>query len=133
MATTMQQSRSRPVETSPMDYEALRLRHLVDMRSHIPTLVERFDWPAERLKADREARLRKLVTHAKAHSAWHRRPRPPPPDEVSIAGWVSPRWDVRCTITRSIERSQLIELVEIVVSTRSTDHRPQRTWSSGTE
>ena len=73
MATTMQQSRSKPVEASPMDYEALRLRHLVDMRSHIPTLVERFDWPAERLKADREARLRKLVTHAKAHSAWHRK------------------------------------------------------------
>ena len=42
------------------------------MRSRIPALVERFDWPAERLKADREARLRKLVTHAKAHSAWHR-------------------------------------------------------------
>ena len=38
MATTMQQSRSKPVEASPMDYEALRLRHLVDMRSHIPTL-----------------------------------------------------------------------------------------------
>ena len=73
MATTMQQSRSKPVETSPMDYEALRLRHLVDMRSHIPTLVERFDWPAERLKADREVRLRKLVTHAKTHSAWYKK------------------------------------------------------------
>ena len=54
-----------------MDYETLRQRHLLDMRSRIPALVQRFDWPAERLKADREVRLRKLVAHAKAHSAWY--------------------------------------------------------------
>jgi phenylacetate-CoA ligase len=72
MAATLHQSRRKAAEIQTTDYEALRLRHLVDMRSRIPALVERFDWPPERLKADREARLRKLVTHAKAHSAWHR-------------------------------------------------------------
>ncbi len=71
MAMTMQQPRVKPVETATMDYETLRQRHLLDMRSRIPDLVQRLDWPAERLKAERELRLRRLVTHAKARSAWH--------------------------------------------------------------
>jgi phenylacetate-CoA ligase len=72
MATAMYQPRVNPVETERMDYEALRQRQLLDMRSRIPALMQRLDWAAERLKTEREARLRTLVTYAKTHSPWYR-------------------------------------------------------------
>ncbi len=54
-------------------YESLRQRHLQDMRARMPVLLERLRWPAERLAAWREARLREVVRYAQAHSAWHHR------------------------------------------------------------
>jgi phenylacetate-CoA ligase len=53
-------------------YETLRQRHIVDMRARAPQVLERLSWPAERLKAERNRRLRDLVHFAKAHSRWHR-------------------------------------------------------------
>lgn len=73
MAITMRQPRLNPVETERMDYETLRQRHLLDMRARLPALIQRLDWPADRLKAEREARLRQLVGYAKAHSSWYRK------------------------------------------------------------
>lgn len=62
------------VPCAPMaDYEALRQGHLRRMFALMPELVERLDWPAQRLRAERDARLRALVAHAGAHSPWHRR------------------------------------------------------------
>lgn len=51
-------------------YESLRQRHLLGMRARVPVLLERLDWPAEKLKAWREARLRELVRDAQVHSVW---------------------------------------------------------------
>src|SRR5262245_60548867 len=53
-------------------YETLRQRHIQDMRACIPRALDRLSWPAERLKAERNERLRKLVGFAKEHSRWHR-------------------------------------------------------------
>jgi len=61
---------SAAASTAP--YEALRQRHLQDMRSRIPEILQRLTWPAEKLKAERERRLRELLQIAKQRSAWHR-------------------------------------------------------------
>lgn len=55
------------------DHEALRQRHLQRAFELMPGLVERLDWPAERLRSERDTRLRALLAHACAHSPWHRR------------------------------------------------------------
>lgn len=54
-------------------YEALRRRHVADAMALAPHLIERLDWPAERLAAHRSEQLRELVRHAVARSPWHRR------------------------------------------------------------
>jgi phenylacetate-CoA ligase len=53
-------------------YEALRQRHLADAMALAPHLIERLDWPAERMAAHRSEQLRELVRYAVAHSRWHR-------------------------------------------------------------
>ena len=55
------------------DYETLRRAHGLRMMELAPDLVEALTWPPERLRAERETALRTLVSHAKAHSPWHRR------------------------------------------------------------
>ncbi|PWT76598.1 MAG: AMP-dependent synthetase [Proteobacteria bacterium] len=53
-------------------YETLRQRHIQDMRARVPHALERLSWTAERLKVERNERLRQLVRFAKEHSVWHR-------------------------------------------------------------
>jgi phenylacetate-CoA ligase len=57
---------------SAQSYEALRQRHIQDMRARMPDSLQRLSWPAERLKAQRDRQLRDLVRIAKERSAWHR-------------------------------------------------------------
>ncbi len=68
-------SASRPCptpDTGAEVYEALRLQHLHDLQLRVPAHLERLAWPADRLRAEREARFRFLLRHAREHSAWHR-------------------------------------------------------------
>ena len=58
--------------TEMSDYEALRRRHLSDAMALAPRLLERLDWPGERLAAHRVQRLRELVGYAADRSPWHR-------------------------------------------------------------
>ena len=50
------------------DYESVRLRHGMRMLELLPELFEHLTWPIERLGNHREAKLRALVAHARAHS-----------------------------------------------------------------
>jgi phenylacetate-CoA ligase len=54
------------------DYETIRRQHHAFAMALAPRLIERLDWPADRLAAHRVQRLRELVRHAIDHSAWHR-------------------------------------------------------------
>jgi len=54
------------------DYETTRQRHIEDMLSRVGEHLERLTWSAERLREERTARLRELITVAKARSTWHR-------------------------------------------------------------
>ncbi len=53
-------------------YEELRQRHLAEMMARIPEHLERITWPVERLRAEREEKLRALVRVAQERSPWHR-------------------------------------------------------------
>ena len=55
------------------DYEALRQRHVARAVAFTPRLIEQLDWPAERLAAHRQERLRQLVRTATERSPWYRR------------------------------------------------------------
>ena len=54
------------------DYEALRQRHVAEFMALMPEHLERIAWPVERIRAERERRLRTLLAVAKACSPWHR-------------------------------------------------------------
>ena len=58
-------------DRGPIPFETRRREHLQEMRQHIPTHLERMAWPVERLRAEREARLRELVRIARDRSPWH--------------------------------------------------------------
>lgn len=60
------------LECQPSRYEARRQEHLQAMRSRVPAHLERLGWSAERLRTEREARLRHLVRVAQERSPWHR-------------------------------------------------------------
>jgi phenylacetate-CoA ligase len=53
-------------------YEATRQRHIEHLLPQIGEHFERVTWSAERLRAERTARLRELVGTAVARSSWHR-------------------------------------------------------------
>jgi phenylacetate-CoA ligase len=53
-------------------YEELRRRHVAELASIFPEWVQRLGWPAERLREERERRLRALLRVALASSPWHR-------------------------------------------------------------
>src|SRR5262245_19527 len=59
-------------ESGSIPYEVLRQEHLREMRDRLPAHLERLDWPVERLRAERETRLRMLVGIARERSPWHR-------------------------------------------------------------
>jgi phenylacetate-CoA ligase len=45
---------------------------MADAMALAPQLIERLEWPADRLAEHRRASLRAIVAHAVAHSPWHR-------------------------------------------------------------
>ncbi len=53
-------------------YESRRCEHIDEMRRRLPAHLERMNWPADRLREERETRLRNLVRTAIARSPWHR-------------------------------------------------------------
>jgi phenylacetate-CoA ligase len=57
----------------PGRVEALRRRHLTHARHALPQHLVRLGWSPERIRAEREERLRALVQVATARSPWHRR------------------------------------------------------------
>jgi phenylacetate-coenzyme A ligase PaaK-like adenylate-forming protein len=54
------------------DYDTLRQLHLSYALARAPRLIERLDWPADRLAAHRVQRLRELLRGAIDQSEWHR-------------------------------------------------------------
>lgn len=54
------------------DYATLRQRHVAEFRALVPEHIERIAWPVERIRAERQRRLRTLLGVAKARSSWHR-------------------------------------------------------------
>ena len=54
------------------DYETDRQQHLAYAVALTPRLIERLDWPADRLALHRVQRLRELVREAVVRSPWHR-------------------------------------------------------------
>jgi phenylacetate-coenzyme A ligase PaaK-like adenylate-forming protein len=53
-------------------YETLQTRHAQQAAALVPEHQQRIIWPADRLRAEREAQLRSLIGYAKEHSPWHR-------------------------------------------------------------
>jgi hypothetical protein len=56
----------------PLPYEQLRQKHVGEFAARLPEYVQRLDWPADRLRAERERRLRALIRIAQERSTWHR-------------------------------------------------------------
>jgi phenylacetate-coenzyme A ligase PaaK-like adenylate-forming protein len=54
-------------------YDELRLRHAAQAAARLPAYAERLEWPRERILAQRETDLRRLVRAAIDRSPWHRR------------------------------------------------------------
>ena len=57
---------------SMANYEELRAGHVAYLAGIIPEMVQRLRWPAERLRRERQTRLRELLRVALASSPWHR-------------------------------------------------------------
>ena len=53
-------------------YEVIRQRHVEHAMGRLPQHLERVNWSAERLRTERTARLRNLLTIASSRSPWHR-------------------------------------------------------------
>lgn len=53
---------------SSTGFEALRRRHEVDREAAVAQYVEQLAWPADRLRAERERRMRLLLATAQARS-----------------------------------------------------------------
>jgi phenylacetate-coenzyme A ligase PaaK-like adenylate-forming protein len=53
-------------------YETLQKRHAQQVAALVPEHQQRIMWPADRLRAERDARLRSLIGYAKERSRWHR-------------------------------------------------------------
>src|SRR6516164_6712894 len=53
------------------DYERLRERHLAEFSSLVPEHLDRLRWPVERIREERERRLRTLLAAARERSSWH--------------------------------------------------------------
>jgi phenylacetate-coenzyme A ligase PaaK-like adenylate-forming protein len=72
MVTTLMMTNVGDVpDRGPIPFETRRREHLQEMRQRVPTHLERLAWSAERLRAEREARLRELVRIARDRSPWH--------------------------------------------------------------
>ena len=60
------------VQGGMADYQEMRQRHVAYLASIFPQRVQRLRWPAERLRQERQERLRELLRVALASSPWHR-------------------------------------------------------------
>ncbi len=54
-------------------YDELRRRHAAQAAARLPAYAERLEWSRERIRAQRETDLRRLVRVAVDRSPWHRR------------------------------------------------------------
>lgn len=55
------------------DYESLRVQHAAQYRAELDQHLARLDWSTNQLDAEREHRLREVVSVAKERSPWHRK------------------------------------------------------------
>jgi phenylacetate-CoA ligase len=55
------------------EYEVLRQKHVAELIQMMPQQLERITWSGERLRTERQERLRALVRVAKERSPWHRK------------------------------------------------------------
>jgi phenylacetate-CoA ligase len=53
-------------------YQDLRQRHVAALMAMMPDIVQRLGWSRDRIRREREDRLRDLLRLAKARSPWHR-------------------------------------------------------------
>jgi phenylacetate-CoA ligase len=53
-------------------YQDLRQRHVSALMAMMPDMVQRLGWSSDRIRREREDRLRDLLRLAKARSPWHR-------------------------------------------------------------
>lgn len=52
-------------------YEFLVRRHRAELMARLPAFLARNRWTKERIDAERQDQLRRLLAHAKRHSPWH--------------------------------------------------------------
>lgn len=68
------------------EYEHLRQQHALRFSELQPEYIDRLSWPADRIRQEREQRLRELIRVAKERSPWHRaRLAHIDPDHVTVA------------------------------------------------
>src|SRR5262252_7103002 len=53
------------------NYDRLRERHYAEFTALLPEHLERLRWPVERIREERERRLRVLLAAARERSSWH--------------------------------------------------------------
>lgn len=72
VSTALTSGAAEALTAAPTAYETRRQEHIMEMRRRVPAHLERMAWPADHLRAEREARLRDLIRGAIAKSPWHR-------------------------------------------------------------
>ncbi len=70
-AVTMSKAPMLEMSGPPSADAARRQRHVDDMRTLTPSLIEQISWSADRLAEERRSRLRALLQLAKQRSGWH--------------------------------------------------------------
>jgi hypothetical protein len=53
-------------------YQDVRQRHVARLMAIMPGMIERLRWPVDRIRREREDRLRDLLRVVKERSPWHR-------------------------------------------------------------
>ena len=71
METQTSETINSTVTAEASHYEALRHQHISDLLARMPENVERVKWPVERIREERQQRLRSLIHVAKEKSPWH--------------------------------------------------------------
>src|SRR6266571_1030428 len=71
METQRSETINSTVTAEASHYEALRRQHISDFLARMPENVKRVKWPVERIREERQQRLRSLIRVAKEKSPWH--------------------------------------------------------------
>ncbi len=71
METQRSETINSTVTAEASHYEALRRQHISDFLTRIPGSVKHVKWPVERIREERQQRLRSLINVAKEKSPWH--------------------------------------------------------------